>query len=275
MISYAKECDNDDNFIHDKEEELKKISEEMRNCINKEELDKGLQDSFKVMDELQNEYREFFKKIDEIFNSHDGLITNEYHKYELKAFLLFGLYNLDDRFAIEKRRNKESEFLTKKKEAEIAEEERIKEEEDAKEEEKTGKKKAAPKKKDAKAQPKKGEPSESLVPPRDIQEFKSKLGFDYLIDFTIEEYVNHFLRNIIYKREDDIFELKPKTPEELEEYNKKKEEEEQKKKEEEENKGKGAKAPKKEDKYIYKFNKCLQQLFKSQKISEEILTTPQ
>ena len=248
MISYAKECDNDDNFIHDKEEELKKISEEMRNCINKEELDKGLQDSFKVMDELQNEYREFFKKIDEIFNSHDGLITNEYHKYELKAFLLFGLYNLDDRFAIEKRRNKESEFLTKKKEAEIAEEERIKEEEDAKEEEKTGKKKAAPKKKDAKAQPKKGEPSESLVPPRDIQEFKSKLGFDYLIDFTIEEYVNHFLRNIIYKREDDIFELKPKTPEELEAYNKEKEEYEQKKKEEEENKGKGAKAPKKEDK---------------------------
>ena len=30
MISYAKECDNDDNFIHDKEEELKKITEEMR-----------------------------------------------------------------------------------------------------------------------------------------------------------------------------------------------------------------------------------------------------
>jgi hypothetical protein len=80
MISYAKECDNDDNFIHDKEEELKKISEEMRNCINKEELDKGLQDSFKLMDDLQNEYREFFKKIDKIFNSHNGLITDEYHK---------------------------------------------------------------------------------------------------------------------------------------------------------------------------------------------------
>ena len=246
MVSYAKECDNDDNFINDKEEELKKISEEMKNCINKEELDKGLQDSFRVMDELQNEYREFFKKIDEIFNSHNGIITDEYHKYEMKAFLLFGLYNLDDRFAIEKRRNKESEFLSKKKEAEIAEEERIKEEEDAKEEEKTGKKKAAPKKKEAKAQPKKGEQSQLLVPPRDIQDFKSKLGFDYLIDFTIGEYVNHFLRNIIYKREDDIFELKPKTPEEIEAYNKEKEEYEQKKKEEEENKTKGAKAKKEE-----------------------------
>ena len=246
MVSYAKECDNDDNFINDKEEELKKISEEMKNCINKEELDKGLQDSFRVMDELQNEYREFFKKIDEIFNSHNDIITDEYHKYEMKAFLLFGLYNLDDRFAIEKRRNKESEFLSKKKEADIAEEERIKEEEDAKEEEKTGKKKAAPKKKEAKAQPKKGEQSQLLVPPRDIQDFKSKLGFDYLIDFTIGEYVNHFLRNIIYKREDDIFELKPKTPEEIEAYNKEKEEYEQKKKEEEENKTKGAKAKKEE-----------------------------
>ena len=248
MISYAKECDNDDNFIHDKEEELKKITEEMRTCINKEELDKGLEDSFKVMDELQNEYREFFKKIDEIFNSHDGLITDEYHKYEIKAFLLFGLYNLDERFAIEKRRNKESDFLSKKKEAEIAEEERIKEEEDAKEEEKTGKKKAAaPKKKDAKAPPKKGDSVPNLIPAREIQEFKSQLGFDYLIDFTVEEYVNHFLRNIIYKREDDIFELKPKSPEELEAYQKEKEEYEQRKKEEEENKGKGAK-PKKDEK---------------------------
>ena len=249
MVSYAKECDNDDNFINEKDEELKKISEDMKNCINKEELDKGLQDSFKVMDDLQNEYREFFKKIDEIFASHNGLLYDEYHKYEIKAFLLFGLYKLDDRFAIEKRRNKESEFLSKKKEAEIAEEERIKEEEEAKEEEKTGKKKAGggAKKKDAKA-PKKGESVPSLIPPRDIQDFKSKIGFDYLVDFTIEEYVKHFLRNIIYKREDDIFELKPKTPEEIEAYNKEKEEYEQKKKEEEENKGKGGAKPKKDEK---------------------------
>ena len=92
----------------------------------------------------------------------------------------------------------------------MAEEERIKEEDDAKEEEKTGKKKTAPKKKDAKAPPKKGEPVPALIPPRDIESFKSKIGFDYLVDFTIDEYIKHFLRNIIYKREDDIFELKPK-----------------------------------------------------------------
>ena len=238
MISYAKECDNDENILNEKEQELKKKSDEMKNCINKEELDQGLEGSFKIIDEFEQEYRDFFKKIDDLFNSHPGLIKDEYHKYELKAFVLFGFYNLDEKFAIEKRRQKESEFLSKKKEAEMAEEERIKEEEEAKEEEKTGKKKAAPKKKENKPQNKKGEAPPLLIPPREINNYQSKLGFDYLIDFTIEEYVNHILRNIIYKREDDIFELKPKSPEELEAYQKEKEEYLLKQKEEEETKTK-------------------------------------
>jgi hypothetical protein len=237
MISYAKECDNDDNIIHDKEEELKKISEEMKNCINKEELDKGLENSFKIMDELEVEYREFFKKIDELFNSHDGILTDEYHKYEAKVFNIFGIYKEDNRYEIEKRRNKESEFLSKKKEAQIAEEERIKEEEEAKEEEKTGKKKPQ-KKKENKPQLKKGEVPPPLVPPRAIKNFSSKLGFQYLVDFEIDDYIKHLLRNVVNKRDDDIYELKPKTPEELEALAKEKEEYEQRKKEEEENKGK-------------------------------------
>ena len=246
MISYAKECDNDDNIIHDKEEELKKISVEMKNCINKEELDKGLQDSFQIMDQLEQEYRDFFQKIDDLFNSHEGLLTNEYHNYEKKVFNIFGIYPEDNRYEIEKRRNKESEFLSKKKEAQIAEEERIKEEEEAKEEEKTGKKKPQ-KKKENKPQLKKGEVPPPLVPPREISNFKSKLGFEYLIDFNIEELIKHILRNIINKRDDDIFELKPKSPEELEALAKEKEEWEQRKKEEEENKGKkGAKKEVKE-----------------------------
>ena len=190
----------------------------MKTCINKEELDKGLEESFKIMDDFEQEYRSFFKKIDEIFKSHPELIKEEYHKYESKSFLIFGLYNQDEKFAIEKRRNKESEFLSKKKEAEIAEEERLKLEEEAKEDEKAGnKKKAAPKKNENKAQGggKKGEAAPPLVPPREIQNFKSNIGFDYLIDFNIEEYVKHFLRNIIYKRTDDIFELQKKSPEEI------------------------------------------------------------
>jgi hypothetical protein len=118
MISYAKECDNDENYINEKEQELKMKLNEMKTCINKEELDKGLEESFKIMDDFEKEYRDFFKKIDELFKSHPNLITDEYHKYEAKIFLLFGLYNLDDKFAIEKRRQKESDFLSKKKEAE-------------------------------------------------------------------------------------------------------------------------------------------------------------
>ena len=67
---------------------------------------------------------------------------------------------------------------------------------------------------------------------------KSKLGYDYLVDFEIPEYVNHILRNVIYNRDDDIFDLKEKTPEEIEQLNKLKEEHEAELKELEDNKGK-------------------------------------
>ena len=80
--------------------------------------------------------KDFFQKIDDIFNSHEGILTQEYHNYEKKVLNIFGIYPEDNRYEIEKRRTKESEFLSKKKEAQIAEEERIKEEEEAKEEEK-------------------------------------------------------------------------------------------------------------------------------------------
>ena len=70
LISIAKEGDHDEEVCNNKEEELKKISEEMRNCINKEELDEGLNKAFKVMDELESEYRDYFKKVYDIYNSH-------------------------------------------------------------------------------------------------------------------------------------------------------------------------------------------------------------
>ena len=59
-----------------------------------------------------------------------------------KYLIFLVLCKEDDKYKIEKRRNKESVFLTKKKEAQIAEEERIKEEEEVKEEERAGKKKS-------------------------------------------------------------------------------------------------------------------------------------
>ena len=107
-----------------------------------------------------------------------------------------GDYPEDQKFFIEMRRNKESEFLSKKKQAELDEEERIKQEEEEKNAAESGKK-APAKKQDNKG--KKNEQPESLVPPREIKMLKSKLGYDYLIDFEIPEYVNHILRNVIYK----------------------------------------------------------------------------
>ena len=235
LIDIAKECDNDEDICFNKEEELKKNLTEMKNCINKEELDKFLENSFKIMDELEVEYRDFFKKIDEIFNSHDGLIKNSFKKYECSTLKYHGDYPEDQKFFIEMRRNKESEFLSKKKQAELDEEERIKQEEEEKNAAESGKKPPA-KKQDNKG--KKNEQPESLVPPREIKMLKSKLGYDYLIDFEIPEYVNHILRNVIYNRDDDIFDLKEKTPEEIEQLNKLKEEHEAELKELEDNKGK-------------------------------------
>ena len=145
LINIAKECDNDDDICFNKEEELKKNLTEMKNCINKEELDKFLENSFKIMDELEVEYRDFFKKIDEIFNSHDGLIKESFKKYECSTLKYHGDYPEDQKFFIELRRNKESEFLSKKKQAELDEEERIKQEEEEKNAAESGKKAPAKK----------------------------------------------------------------------------------------------------------------------------------
>lgn len=239
LISIAKATDNDEDVINSKEAALQKILEEMKNCINKEELDKGLEDCFKVMDELEVEYRDYFKIIDEILSSHESIIGNAFHTYEEKVVRLFGILSTQLKEEIENRRNIESNFLSKKKEAEIAYEEAKALEEEMKNNEKLGKKgKPAPKKQDKKPPLKKGEVPPNLIPPREIKEFKSKLGHDYLIDFSIEELIKHYLRNIIYNRDDDIFELKPKTKEELERIQKEKEEKERLEKEKNELGGK-------------------------------------
>ena len=232
LISIAKATDNDEDIILAKETELQKILIEMRNCINKEELDGGLAGCFKIMDELEVEYRDYFKIIDDLLNSHEGIIGGAFQTYEEKVLKLFGKLAPALKEEIENRRNIESNFLSKKKEAEIAYEEAKAAEEEAKNNEKAGKKaKPAPKKQDKKPALKKGEVPPPLVPPREITEYKSKLEHDYLVDYTVEELIKHFLRNIIYNRDDDIFELKPKTKEELERIQKEKEEKEKEEKE--------------------------------------------
>ena len=232
LFAIAKATDNDDDFIDEKEQVIKGFVSKMSGSNTQEELDELLDNCFKVMDELEKEYRNYFKVMDELFTSHEGIITKAFTTYEEKVLQLFGYYPPDRKFEIEKRRNIENDFLIKKKEAEIAHDEALQAEEEAKNAEKQGKKAKAPVAKDKKGA-KKGDEQEH--PPREILPFKSKLNCDYLIDFTIEELIRHFLRNIIYNRDDDIFELKPKTPEELERLKKEKEEREQQEKEANEN----------------------------------------
>ena len=228
LFALAKATDNDDDFIDEKEKVIKGFVSKMSSSNTQEELDELLDNCFKVMDELEKEYRNYFTTMDELFTSHESIITKAFTTYEEKILQLFGYYPPDRKFEIEKRRNIENDFLIKKKEAEIAHEEALQAEEEAKNAEKQGKKAKAPTTKDKKGN-KKGDEQEH--PPREILSFKSKLNCDYFIDFTIEELIRHFLRNIIYNRDDDIFELKPKTPEELERLKKEKEEREQQEKE--------------------------------------------
>ena len=142
-------------------------------------------------------------------------------------------------------------FALKKKEAEIAREEALQAEEEAKNAEKQGKKAKAPVKKVDNKKSSKKPTDESQLPLREILTYKSKLNNEYCIDFTCDELIRHFLRNVIYNRDDDIFELKPKTPEELERLRKEKEEREQREKELNDNpkaKKPGSRASKKAEK---------------------------
>ena len=249
LFSIAKATDNDEDFINEKEEIIKGHVSKMSQCNTKEELDELLSNCFQVMDELEKEYRTYFQTIDELFTSHEGIITNVFNVYESKVLQVFGYYTLDRKFEIEKRRAIENDFCIKKREAELAHEEALQAEEEAKTAEKQGKKpKGVVKKVDNKKSSKKQD--ENQQPPREILTYKSKLSNEYYIDFTCDELIRHFLRNVIYNRDDDIFELKPKTPEELERLRKEKEEREQREKELNENpkaKKPGSRASKKAD----------------------------
>ena len=251
LFSIAKATDNDDDFINEKEEIIKGHVSKMAQCETKEQLDELLSNCFQVMDELEKEYRTYFQTIDELFTSHDNVITNVFNEYESKVLQVFGYYTLDHKYEIEKRRVIENDFCIKKKEAEIAHEEALQAEEEAKNAEKQGKKPKAPVKKvnDKKSSSKKQD--DNTQPPREILTYTSKLNNEYLIDFTCDELIRHLLRNVIYNRDDDIFELKPKTPEELERLRKEKEEREQREKELNENpkaKKPGSRASKKDNK---------------------------
>ena len=87
LLDLAKAADHNDDVIFQKEEDLKSILLSMKNSIDKVELDKALEDAFKIMDDLEIEYRDFFNKTETLLDFHEGRLGNIYHLYELKCCL--------------------------------------------------------------------------------------------------------------------------------------------------------------------------------------------
>ena len=75
------------------------------------------------MDLLEVEYREFFKIVEYLLNSHEGRLIEIFHSYEIKILSIYGILGKDKVEEILKRRNAESDFLSKRKEAEMLYEE--------------------------------------------------------------------------------------------------------------------------------------------------------
>ena len=213
LVELAKAADHDEDVINEKEESLKKIIQLMKESIDKEELDKNLEEAFKILDELGIEYKEFFKIVESLLTSHDELIRNVYNIYEENLMSIFGYVNKEKLPIILAKRDIESEFLSKVKEAEIAAEEAKAALEAEKKDPKS--KGAAAKKKQnpTGGKNKKGE-IQRLVPPRGINEFTSKMNNKYLADFSITELIQNYLRNVIYNRDDNILNYIPRIEEE-------------------------------------------------------------
>lgn len=209
MLEMAKAADHNDDVIFEKEEVLKQLSGEMKESFHKEDLDLKLESSFNVINELEIEYREYFSLMENLLNSHQSIISEDFHLFEIEILSIFGIKIKDKLEDITLRRNNESEFLSKKKEQDIAQAE-LREQEEQK---KLGGKASAMQKKKPSANvgKKKGELQVGLVPPRPIENYQSSMGHEYLVDFTIPELVKSTLRNIIYNRDDDILAINPKS----------------------------------------------------------------
>jgi len=207
MLEMAKAADHNDDVIYEKEEILKKLSGEINESFHKEDLDGKLESSFNVINELEIEYREYFSIMENLLNSHESIISEDFHLFESEILNIFGIKAKERLEEITLRRNVESEFLSKLRDQELAQLE-LREQEELK---KLGGKVPPAKKKQSPNTKKKGEPQVGSVPPRPIDNYSSEMGHEYLVDFTIPELVKSILRNMIYNREDDILGINSKS----------------------------------------------------------------
>ena len=156
-------ADQNDEQIDNLQENYNNSKDKLRKSVHHIKLEENLQASFAVLDELEQEYREFHKRNVKISGSHEDIIVDTFYRNEIKLAKHFGLYAAFDetkknhyKAINEKEKKKKARWLLKlrieeDKKAEEEEEKRLLEE-DAKEvvgggkKKGKGKKKAAPKK---------------------------------------------------------------------------------------------------------------------------------
>lgn len=201
QLDLAKTEDNDEDINFCKEEELNIIIKEMKEVVHHEEVDKEMDKALKVLDQLELAYREFFTKVESILNSHEKRIINIFYTWEKNVLSIVGLFDSSKKEEILKRRKFEAEFLlrVKNKLAEI-------------EEEKLNANNPNNKKKpvaNTNLKDKKKNPNADALEIKEVHctTNESFLNFEYLIDCTIDNIVEFYIKNTIDGRDDDIFNL--------------------------------------------------------------------
>ena len=146
-----------------------------------EELIQYLNECFDILDKLGDNHRDNFSKLDTILNTHIDIIKSSFKTYESNLFQIFYIIenNSANKELITEKRKKESDYLSKKKEEQLLQEDNL-----------------ATNKKKPEVKTKKGEQVTALVPPREIEIFESKTNNIYLVDMSIEELTNYYLKEI-------------------------------------------------------------------------------
>ena len=150
-------ADQNDEQIDSQQESYNKSKDKLRKSVHHIKLEENLQASFQVLDELEQEYREFHKRNVKISGSHEDIIVDTFYRHEIKFATHFELYAAFDekkkahfKAANEAERSKKARWLLKLR---LEEEKRQEEEEEKRQleedqkEAKDGKKKAKGKKK--------------------------------------------------------------------------------------------------------------------------------
>ena len=97
--------DNDKKIDEDLQVKFETSKDTLRKSVHHIKLQANLEASFGVLDELEEEYRAFHKRNEEIAASHEDIIENTFWEFELKfagIFELFASYDESRKELLEK-----------------------------------------------------------------------------------------------------------------------------------------------------------------------------